>query len=399
MKELLASRSVRAQQSSIRAVTRRIEAVRGVNLGQGTCELMPHPMILEAAREAISAGHNSYTLYDGIPTLKEAIVDRCRTYNRLPVTQDNVVVTAGATGGLECVCKCFLDPGDEVILFEPTYQYHVRLIVERGAMPKFVRLSGPEWSFRVEDLSSAFSERTKLLVFANPNNPTGKVFTREELLCIGNECRRHSVVAVVDEVYEYILSPGYEHVSLASLPGLFDHAITLSSASKSLFVTGWRVGWLTAPLDVIGSLGVKSDETYVCAPAPLQHGVEAGMKLGDAFFASIKETFNQQRLQLGGALIECGLVPLSPQGTYYTLADYSHLGFSDDLGAMDAFIDQIGVAAVPGSSFYGDGENTGLLRFCFAVTSDKLSRACDLLSSKRFRPLQSGGVEDFGRTG
>ena len=390
MKNLLAKRSANLRQSSIRAVTRRIEAVRGVNLGQGTCELQPDKAICDAACAAIRAGHNSYALFDGIPQLKDAILARCIEYNRLPVGIENVLVMQGATGGLECICKAFLEPGDEVVLFEPGYEYHKRLVVERGAIPRFVSLRAPDWSFSFEELAAAFSAKTKLVVFSNPNNPTGKVFNARDLQRIGDECKAHRVIAVVDEVYEYILGPGQQHISMASLPGLFEHAITISSASKTFFVTGWRVGWLTAPADVLGVLGVKCDETYVCAPSPLQYGVACGLALGNDFFAGIQKVFHAKRLQLEMALRECGLVPLPSQGAYYTLADYSQLGFVDDDSASDALIDEVGVAAVPGRSFYsdsGDRRKTGLLRFCFAVTEEKLNRACELLASARLTSL------------
>ena len=184
--------------------------------------LAPSPQSSEAAHKALDHGYNSYTLFDGIPSLKEAIAERYRSYNKLQVGPENVLVTGGATGGLECVCKCFLEEADEVILFEPIYQYHVRLVKERGAIPRFVPLRPPHWSFDPDELRSTISEKTKLLVFANPNNPCGKVFTHEELEVIGDICQSNGVIAVVDEVYEYILGPGVKHISLASLPGMFD---------------------------------------------------------------------------------------------------------------------------------------------------------------------------------
>jgi aminotransferase len=383
VKELLARRAQTADQSAIRAVTRRIATLGGINLGQGTCELQPNPIVLEAAMRAIADGHNVYTFYDGILELKEAVVHRCRRYNRLPVKTENVLVTSGATGGLECVCKCFLEAGDEVIFFDPTYQYHVRLVEERGAIPKFLNLNRPDWSFDGAELESSFTAKTKLLVFSNPQNPTGKVFTRDELMAIGSACRAHNVIAVADEVYEYILRPGYEHISMASLPGLFNHTITLSSASKSFFVTGWRVGWLTAPEEVVGVLGLRSDETYICAPAPLQYGVAAGMMMGDEFFAKIRKSFERRRKLLDSALKETGVLTLASQGAYYILADYTPLGIYDDVAAMEMFVDQVGVAAVPGSAFSRKGSKSNLLRFCFAVADDKLGRACNMLRSRR----------------
>lgn len=385
MQHKLAKRAQDIHQSNIRAVTRRIEAVGGVNLGQGTCDLPPDQRILAAAHRAIDEGHNSYTLFDGIAQLKESLVKRYKRYNELNITPQNVLVTGGATGALECICKCFLEPGDEVILFEPIYQYHVSLVRERGAIPRFVRLHPPGWRFIQEDLESAFSNKTKLFVFANPNNPSGKVFSREELIMIGDSCRDHDVIAVTDEVYEYILADGEQHISLASLPGMFDHTLTMSSASKTLFVTGWRVGWLIGPESVMGPLGVKSDETYICAPAPFQHAVAYAYSLEDAFFDCIRLPFQRRREKLAQALTAAGLEPLNPAGAYYTLAKYTNLGFETDVEAMNGLIDKFGVGAVTGSAFFPSQQNTGLLRFCFAVTDDVLDRGCELLVNNRNR--------------
>jgi aminotransferase len=382
MDNKLAQRARGIHQSNIRSVTRRIEALGGVNLGQGTCDLPPNPEILAAAHRAIDEGHNSYTLFDGIAPLKEAIVHRYEAYNHLSISPENVLVTGGATGALECICKCFLEPGDEVILFEPIYQYHVSLVLERGAVPRFIRLRAPDWSFSMEEMESSFSDRTKLFVFANPNNPCGKVFSREELVAIGDACRKHDVIAVTDEVYEYILAEGTKHLTLASLPGMFEHALTLSSASKTLFVTGWRVGWLIGPEEIMVPLGVKSDETYVCAPAPFQHAIAHAFRFDNKFFDEIRVPFQRKRDKLAKALVTAGLEPLNPDGAYYTLADYTALGFKDDVQAMNGLIDQVGIGAVPGKAFFPSEEKTGLLRFCFAVSDQILDQGCEMLTSK-----------------
>ncbi|HXT64142.1 MAG TPA: pyridoxal phosphate-dependent aminotransferase [Pyrinomonadaceae bacterium] len=349
-------------------------------MGQGTCDLPPHPKVLEAARQAISVGHNSYTLFDGIPSLKQAVADRYRSYNKIEVQSENILITGGATGGLECICKCFLEPGDEVILFEPIYQYHVKLIEERGAVPRFIHLEPPNWEFSLAEMERQFSARTKLFVFANPNNPCGKVFSLAELEAIGDSCRSRGVIAVVDEVYEYILGEGSEHISLASLPRMFPHALTISSASKTFFVTGWRVGWLVSPEDVIDQLGVKSDETYICAPAPFQYAIADALQLGDEFFDQLRVPFIRRCEKMCDALTEAGLVPYVPQGAYYILADYNNLGYSTDIEAMNALIDKAGVGSIPGSAFFPSKQDTGLLRFCFALTDDLIDRGCELLT-------------------
>lgn len=382
MRQKLTQLSRGVEQSKIRAVTRRIEAVGGINLGQGTCHLPPNAAVLQAAKEAIDHGHNSYTLFDGIPSLKEALVQRYRAYNKMAIKSDNVLVTCGATGAFETICKCFLEPGDEVVMFEPMYQYHLKHIAERGAIPRYVQLRVPDWSFDIGELEAAISKRTKFFVLTNPHNPCGKVFTREELVAIGNCCKDKGVIVVTDEVYEFILGENLSHISLASLPGMFENTLTTSSASKTFFVTGWRVGWIVAPEEIMEPLGVRSDETYVCAPAPLQHAIAYGLGLGDDFFAAIRLPFNRKRDQLSKALIEAGFKPHNPEGAYYTLADYTALGFKDDESAMVGLIDRCGVGAVPGNAFFPTQEQTGLLRFCFALTDEPLNRACDMLTGR-----------------
>lgn len=382
MERRFARRAIGLTQSKIREVTRRVEAVGGVNLGQGTCALPPDRRVVAAAHKALDEGHHSYTLFDGVRPLKSAIVEKYAAYNRMQIGEENVLVTLGATGGLECASKCFLEDGDECVLFEPIYQYHVKLVQERGAIPRFVRLQPPNWTFDSSEFERAFSDRTKLVVFANPNNPTGKVFSRAELEIIGEVARRRNVVVVSDEVYEYlILDRDLEHLSIGALPKMDQHTLTLSSASKTLFTTGWRVGWCIGPPDVLQPMGVKSDETYVCAPAPLQYAVADALRLGEDFFNSIWEPFRRKRDMLCEGLRVAGFEPFVPQGAYYVLADYRRLGFSGDIEAMIGLIDAVGVGSVPGSAFVPDGNDTGWLRFCFALEDDELQRGCDRLSS------------------
>jgi aminotransferase len=247
-----------------------------------------------------------------------------------------------------------------------------------------VPLRAPDWRFDRSEFDAAFSRRTKLVVMANPNNPTGKVFTPSELEFIGDTARRHDALVISDEVYEYlILADQARHVSIASLPGMFDHVLTLSSASKTLFCTGWRVGWCVGPADVLQPLGVKSDETYVCAPAPLQYAVADALRLPQEFFLGIRGPFRLKRDRLCSALRSAGLAPLVPDGAYYVLADYRRLGLTTDVEAMNYLIDQVGVGSVPGSAFAAGGRDTGLLRFCFALEDIDLDRGCARLAQLR----------------
>jgi aminotransferase len=378
--EKLPARSRGIRQSYIRAVTRWIEEIGGVNLGQGTCPLQPHPDVTSAAYEAMQQGKNSYAPFDGVPPLKEALVKRYAAYNGLRIGTGNVLVSAGATGAFESVCKALLEPGDEVVLLEPVYNYHLRQVEERGAVPRFVPLHAPDWRLDVAELEAAFTLKTKFLVFSNPHNPTGKVFRREELEAVGEACRRNGVVVVVDEVYEYILSEGHRHVSMASLPGMFEHTITLSAASKTLFVTGWRVGWAVGPADVMPALGVKSDETYVCAPTPLQHAVARMYARDDDFFDRVHDGFQRKAEKLVPALNAAGLKAKIPDGAYYILADYRELGYTSDVEAMRGLIESKRIGAIPANEFFVGGGDTGLLRVCYALPDSEIDRACELLS-------------------
>ncbi len=379
MREKLIARVRRTESSGLRQVMSMSDSRGGINLGPGICALPPHSRVLEAAHQALAARHHFYTPSDGVPVLKEALVTRYVKRNGMPVTQENVLVTCGATGALECICKAFLEAGDEVVVFEPFYEYHVRQVMDRGATVRYLRLRPPDWTFSEEELKSAITEKTKLFVFSNPNNPTGRVFSRAELEMLGSVCRDAGVIVVSDEVYEYILNEPCEHVSLASLPGMFEHSLTISSAGKTFLVTGWRIGWLVGPEEIMHSLKHKSDETFLCAPAPLQYAVAECMSFEDDFFQQIPLQFQRKCRQLCDALRDFGFTPQSPEGAYYVLAGYERLGYRSDIEAMNALMETIGVAAIPGSAFFQQRKSTGLLRFCFAVDDDLIDKACQRL--------------------
>jgi aminotransferase len=374
-----------ASQSGFREVMALAESKGCVNLGPGVCSLRTHPRVLEAAQRAIASGSNSYTEADGVPQLKAAIANKYAAYNHMSITPGNVLASCGATGAFEAICKCFLEPGDEVLMFEPFYQYHARQVVDRGATIRCVSLHPPDWTFSAEELENAITEKTKLLVMANPNNPTGKVFSREELTTIGSICRRHGVITVCDEVYEYLVSHDRPHVSMASLPGMFEHTLTLSSAGKTFLVTGWRVGWLVGPAEVIPSLMVKADETYLCVPAPLQHAVAECLMFTSEYFEEIRLQFQKKRARIFSALEAAGFTPHAADGAFYVLAGYEQLGYRNDLEATKGLIEDFGIIALPGSTFQPSGKNTGMLRFCFAVEDDVLETACDRLATASAR--------------
>jgi len=379
--------AARAQATSISGFREALKsATKGnyINLGAGTCEIVPHPRVLKAAQAAIRYSQNSYAPLGGIEKLKNSIAQHSAIYHGLKLRPDEISITCGATGAFEAVCKAFIEPGDEVVMFEPFYQYHVRQILERGGIPRYVSLQAPNWEVSPELLRKSISENTKFLVLTNPNNPTGKIFSRDELTAIAQVCRAAGIFVVADEVYEHTVQPE-AHMSMASLPGMFEHTLTISSAGKTFFVTGWRVGWVSGPAEIISLLAVKSDETYLCAPTPLQYAVAECLGFKEEFFRSIASRFDQARIQLCSSLATAGFTPLNPQGAFYVLASYQQLGYQDDVEAVKAMRDKFGIVAVPGAAFLEQRERSGMLRFCLGVERDVLNIACERLMDVRVR--------------
>jgi aminotransferase len=369
-----------ARQSRIRALTARVEALGGVNLSQGVCPLPPRRELLKAARAAAVTGPHIYTASHGLPRLRDAVANFYKEHRGLAITDRNTIITAGATAAFETACKAFLSHADSAIVFEPAYQYHLRQIADRQARVIPVPLKAPDWRLKPEVLQAAGDSSTKILVLNNPNNPTGRVFSREELDVVASYCIERDLVAVVDEVYEHILCERIEHISLASLPGMQDRTITISSASKSLFVTGWRIGWLVAPEAAIGPLSVKFDDSYICAPAPLQQAVgEVMEKIGD-WMPALLPLFGSKRDRLAEALKRCGFNFQLPEGAYYIMAHYPSSWPKNDVAACERLIQVAKVAAVPGNTFYTQNQHTGMLRFCFAIPDAELDRAANLLA-------------------
>src|SRR6266403_107117 len=238
----------RIAQSEIRVMSVECERVRGVNLAQGVCDTEVPPVVRRAAEAAIEAGANQYTRLDGIPALRQAIARKMRDYNRLDVDPDReVLVTSGATGGFSAACLALLNPGDEVILFEPFYGYHTHTLRAMGVVPLFVRLDAPDWKFKAEDVERVITPRTRAIVINSPANPSGKVFSRKELESLADIVIRRDLTLFTDEIYEYFLYDGQQHTSAASLPGMAERTVTVSGFSKTFSITGWRIGYVTCP--------------------------------------------------------------------------------------------------------------------------------------------------------
>ena len=377
----LSARAQRIAQSEIRVMSIECEKVKGINLAQGVCDTPVPVEVRQAAERAIEAGHNSYTRLDGVSPLREQIACKMRTFNKVECDSEReIVVTAGSTGAFYCTCLALLNPGDEVILFEPYYGYHLHTVLSVDAIPVYLRLKAPSWEFSADDLERLRTPKTRAIVVNSPANPSGKVFTRAELEAIAAFAKKHDLFVFTDEIYEYFLYDELEHVSIATLPGMKERTITISGYSKTFSITGWRIGYTVSDARWAHAIGYYSDLCYVCAPAPLQFGVAAGIaELKPDFYRQMRGEYARKRDLICSTLNEVGLTPSVPKGAYYVLADASRLpGRSSKEKAM-YLLEKTGVACVPGGAFYHDDAGESLIRFCYAKTDSDLERACERL--------------------
>jgi aminotransferase len=374
-------------QSDIRRMSRECERVGGINLGQGICDLPTIPELVEGACDAIASSKATYSKFEGIDPLRERIARKCERFNGFTVDPaTEVVVTVGSTGGFATAAMATLNAGDEVILFEPYYGYHLNTLRILGVETRFVPLNPPDWSIDFDALRAAFGPKTKGIVVCTPSNPCGKVFTRDELARIGALAREHEAWVYTDEIYEYIVYDGRKHVSIASVDECRDIAITISGFSKTFSVTGWRIGYVAAPARIAGPIGLVNDLFYVCAPTPLQWGIARALEIGEEYYANLAADYEKKRDMLADALREAGFMPFVPQGAYYMLAEVPE-GMGDDKQAAQTLLEETRVASVPGSAFFVSDRGMRTLRFCFAKDFGALEEAC-----KRLRAFKPAGV-------
>jgi aminotransferase len=360
-------------QSDIRRMSRECERVGGINLGQGICDLPTIPELVEGACDAIAASKATYSKFEGIDSLREKIAAKIARFNGFAVDPaSEVVVTVGSTGGFAAAAMATLNPGDEVILFEPYYGYHLNTLKVLGVETKFVPLQLPDWSIDFDRLRATFGPKTRGIVVCTPSNPCGKVFTRDELEKIAALCREFGAWCFTDEIYEYIVYDGRRHLSMAAVDR--DVAITISGFSKTFSVTGWRIGYVAADRRVAASIGLVNDLFYVCAPTPLQWGIARALDIGEDYYRNLATDYQRKRDLLAGALRDAGFTPFVPQGAYYMLAEIPER-FPNAMEAAMTLIEEAKVASVPGPSFYAGSAGDRLLRFCFAKDFDALEEA------------------------
>ena len=383
-RDALAARTAGFTESVIREMTRLNAEHGGINLAQGFPNFPAPDLLKDAAKRAIDADINQYAITWGSKSLRDALAKSyADTYGMRVDPETMLTVTCGSTEAMVSTLLAIVDPGDEVIVLEPFYENYGPDAAICGARPIFVPLRPPAYTFDRDELRAAFGPRTKAIIVNTPNNPTGRVFTRDELDVIAALCREHDVIAVTDEIYERIRYTG-EHIPIATLEGMADRTVTISGASKTFSVTGWRVGWIVAAPALTAGIRKVHDFVTVGAPAPLQEAVAAGLTLGAPYYRDLSAHYRERRDLLFAALDRAGFAPRLPEGAYYILCDVSDLGGADDVAFARRLVAEVGVAAVPGSSFFSRPERgRGQIRFTFCKTDDLLREAGERLLRAR----------------
>lgn len=363
-------------------VTARARAAGAIDLGQGYPSWEGPEMVKSEAIRAIRHEHNQYPPSHGLAVLRQAIAARWEEDTGEVVDpEQQVTVTSGCTEALAATFLGLVEPGDEVILFEPTYDAYPAGCALAGAVPRYVTLRLPDFRFDPDELAAAFTARTRAIVVNTPHNPTGRVFDTGELELIGELCQRHDAIAVTDEVYERIVFDGTHH-RLACLPGMWERTLTLSSLGKSFSVTGWKTGWAIGPEHLTGGVRAAHQFLTFTTPNPMQHGAVAALGAPDSYFSDLQAGYRAKRDLLVGELQQAGFGVRAPEGAYYVLADHTAFGFPDDLAFVDHLIDRVGVAAIPPSVFYHrSGEGSRLVRLAFCKDDSTLREAAGRLAT------------------
>ena len=389
-KHFLSDKVEHFTESVIREMTRQAMLYSAVNLAQGFPDFPAPAEIKQAAQQAVAADVNQYAITWGAKNLRNAIARQMGVWQGISVDPEKeITVCCGSTEAMISTLLAVCNAGDEVVIFEPFYENYGPDSVLSGAKPQFVKLHPPadataEWTFDAKELRKAFHRHTKAVILNTPNNPTGKVFTRAELECIRDLCVEFDVLAITDEIYEHILYDGTQHISMVSLAGMRDRTVTINGMSKTYSVTGWRVGWAVAPEKITNAIRKVHDFLTVGAPAPLQEAGAAALSLPPEYYAKLAEGYRTRRDHLVPALTSAGFRCFQPRGAYYVMTDISAFGFANDVEFTKHLVKEIGVAAVPGSSFYRDPrDGARQVRFAFCKKTETLDEATRRLAKLR----------------
>ncbi|HEY4979029.1 MAG TPA: aminotransferase class I/II-fold pyridoxal phosphate-dependent enzyme [Candidatus Acidoferrum sp.] len=384
-RRLLSAKAGQFTESVIREMTRLAMQHSAVNLSQGFPDFPAPEQIKEAARLAISDDINQYAITWGAKSLRDAVIEKfARTQNVRYDPEREITVCCGSTEAMMSSMMAIINPGDEVVVFEPFYENYGPDAILSGASPRFVKLQPPNWSFDERELAAAFGPHTKAIIVNTPNNPTGKVFSRRELEFIRDLCLRHNAFCITDEIYEHILYDGTEHISMAQIDGMRDHTIIINGMSKTYSVTGWRVGWVLAPPEATQSIRKVHDFLTVGAPAPLQQAGALALQSPQSYYDNLAATYDKKRARLSSILENSGFTVYKPRGAYYIMTDISRFHFDEkkypaasrDVSFAKYLVEHIGVACVPGSSFYNDSQDgASQVRFTFCKKEETLAAA------------------------
>ncbi|MFZ0285622.1 MAG: aminotransferase class I/II-fold pyridoxal phosphate-dependent enzyme [Terriglobales bacterium] len=381
-KSFLSDKVEHFTESVIREMTRQALHYGAVNLAQGFPDFPAPAEIKRAAQEAVADDVNQYAITWGAKNLRQAIARQMKEWQGIPVDPETqITVCCGSTEAMISTLLAVCNRGDEVVVFEPFYENYGPDAVLSGARPVFVRLRPPqtsdgEWTFDERELRAAFRPHTKAIILNTPNNPTGKVFTPAELELIRDLCAEFNVLAITDEIYEHILYDGTKHISIASLDGMQERTVTINGLSKSYSVTGWRVGWAVGPPDITNAIRKVHDFLTVGAPAPLQDAGAVALALPGSYYQGLAKNYSARRDRLMPALVDAGFRCFRPRGAYYVMTDISAFGFANDVEFTKYLVKEVGVAAVPGSSFYNDPrDGAQQVRFAFCKRDETLDEA------------------------
>ncbi len=393
----ISDRALTIRESNIRDAARLVaQTPNVVNLGQGLPEYPAPKALKEAAAAAINADFNQYSNTWGYPRLRQAIARKMLAYNGIDADPETeITVTCGASEALNAALLATVNPGEEVIVFEPFYEnYHPNITVA-GGTPRYVKLHAPNYTFDRNELAAAFNHKTRAILINTPHNPTGRVFTMEELTFIAELCKKWDVLAITDEIYEYMVYDGRKHISMATLPGMRERTITISGLSKTFSITGWRLGYVVAPAEFTRAMRRVHDYLTLAAPSPLQMAGIVALELPDSFYTDMRDKYQAFRDQLAKAAREAGFEFQMPEGTYYLFTDSTKLGFENDQKLWEYLLREFQLATVAGYCFHRPDAKTNNIRFCYAKSPETLARAEERLQA--FRAKLRGASKPGGK--
>ncbi|HEY6079770.1 MAG TPA: aminotransferase class I/II-fold pyridoxal phosphate-dependent enzyme [Polyangiaceae bacterium] len=379
----ISKKAAQFSESVIREMTRLAHQHQAVNLAQGFPDFPAPRALKEAAKRAIDNDKNQYAITWGAKAFRDALAKKHERTTGIAIDPEReLTVCCGSTEAMISALLATVDPGEEVIVFEPWYENYGPDAILSGATPVYVKLRAPDWSYDPAELRAAFSARTKAIIVNTPHNPTGKVFTRAELTEIGALCQEFDALIFTDEIYEHIVYDDQEHVYPMTLPGLRERTVMISGLSKTFSITGWRIGYAIAPPDITGAIRKVHDFLTVGAPAPLQEGAVAALELEPSYYDEMKSEYQRRRDLFLPLITQAGFVPSVPRGAYYVMAEYPDVGITDDVEFTRFLIEKIGVAVVPASSFYrpGNADAKRRIRFCYPKKDETLLEAGRRLS-------------------